>query len=890
MQPTATKTKPDRLWFFGLILLLASTLLFYLPGIHAGPTTIFNGLFLVNYGMAVLYLALLLFAGDSIRRGNNRPSHVFLFLNLALISCYALNRSIPIFENSSPWWAAVLTICCANYITIFFFPRLPHPIKAIICFITGIAFAAFLYLAVYLLNFYVIGFIGSLALGLSLHVFVPLLFVIFTIDFITRARRIFRRSLHFFFGGFLLALVFTAQYAVRWNVRVKAINNDVTTANATPNNLPNWITVAQHCPPTPLDNAILSSDIFYSTARDLEFEWMPHPMRNQTMQHDPLIVIATAFSGTPRLTEDEKISILRSVFASRHQTQRRNWEGDDLQTTDIATSVQLWPEQHLSYTEENITIASEATTQGWQLPTGEALYTFHLPEGAVVSALSLWIEGKERKAILTTRQKADAAYSTIVGQYHRDPSVVHWQEGNTVTVRVFPVTPEQSRRFKLGITAPLELNGKKLVYHSIWFDGPTAANARSSIRILPMQPLTKPEWPPSFQSDSTGHLRYKPSLLTVSTAMLAPIRQSGVYIPDWTLGCLDPGIHPATFSFDGKQYTAAAHTPAMETASFRQAYVDLNSSWTPEDYQSLLASLDGLPVYASLTGDDLVSITANNKKEIFDACSKRHFSLFPLSRVTDYNNSLLISKSTAHSPNFFDLRGSAFTGQLQGWLENGGHIRLYDFGDALSPYLKALKEAGAFRYQKGDLFTLQSQLHHHRFPIDNLAANEVLIEPAGLLIRSTDAPGDPAASAAQATTTSIAQNTAAQAATTSFTENATAPDHLLRLFAYRRILQQQQSRLPGEFPDSRSAADTTQVQMSQEAGIVSPVSSYVVLEKKADYDAFNIQESRNSLQNASLHGKGAVPEPGQWAILVSLFGFLVAVRGYRLRKQSSTSQ
>jgi XrtN system VIT domain protein len=79
-----------------------------------------------------------------------------------------------------------------------------------------------------------------------------------------------------------------------------------------------------------------------------------------------------------------------------------------------------------------------------------------MPEGAVVTSLSLWINGNEEKAILTTKEKADSAYKTIVGAERRDPSVVHWQEGNSVSVRVFPVLPGESRKFKIGITAPLE--------------------------------------------------------------------------------------------------------------------------------------------------------------------------------------------------------------------------------------------------------------------------------------------------------------------------------------------------------------------------------------------------------------------------------------------------
>src|SRR5262249_47383403 len=160
----------------------------------------------------------------------------------------------------------------------------------------------------------------------------------------------------------------------------------------------------------------------------------------------------------------------------------------------------------------------------------------------------------------------------------------------TVVVRVYPVTPRESRRFKLGITAPLELTSGKLAYRSTWFDGPDPAGAKSSVRILPMQPLIRPEWPSSFQSDSTSHLRYSPSLLSVIAAQQAPVRGAGAYIPKWTMQCNDPGIASATFRFDGREYTTAAPTYSMDPATFRQVYLDLNSLWTSDDYESIIAS------------------------------------------------------------------------------------------------------------------------------------------------------------------------------------------------------------------------------------------------------------------------------------------------------------
>ncbi len=148
------------------------------------------------------------------------------------------------------------------------------------------------------------------------------------------------------------------------------------------------------------------------------------------------------------------------MYNSRHEAEERLWSGENLVTSHINTNIKLWPEYSMAYTEKVVTV-SNTRNKGWQTEE-EAIYTFHLPEGGVVTSLSLWINGQEAKAILTTKEKASQPYNTIVGTERRDPSVVHWQEGNRVSVRVFPVFSNESRMFKIGITSPLQLEHNRL--------------------------------------------------------------------------------------------------------------------------------------------------------------------------------------------------------------------------------------------------------------------------------------------------------------------------------------------------------------------------------------------------------------------------------------------
>jgi hypothetical protein len=40
------------------------------------------------------------------------------------------------------------------------------------------------------------------------------------------------------------------------------------------------------------------------------------------------------------------------------------------------------------------------------------------------------------------------------------------------------------------------------------------------------------------------------------------------------------------------------------------------------------------------------------------------------------------------------------------------------------------------------------------------------------------------------------------------------------------------------------------------------------LETQRDYDRFDIKDSNNSLRNASMSSRGAVPEPHEWALII----------------------
>lgn len=80
-----------------------------------------------------------------------------------------------------------------------------------------------------------------------------------------------------------------------------------------------------------------------------------------------------------------------------------------------------------------------------------------LPPGAVVSRLTLWIDGEEREAAFGTRNQTRQAYQSVV-QARRDPVLVTTAGKDRVMLQLFPIPPRGGEmKVRLGITTPLPL-------------------------------------------------------------------------------------------------------------------------------------------------------------------------------------------------------------------------------------------------------------------------------------------------------------------------------------------------------------------------------------------------------------------------------------------------
>ena len=98
----------------------------------------------------------------------------------------------------------------------------------------------------------------------------------------------------------------------------------------------------------------------------------------------------------------------------------------------------------------------------------------------------------------------------------------------------------------------------------------------------------------------------------------------------------------------------------------------------------------------------------------------------------------------------------------------------------------------------------------------------------------------------------------AQSANTS-----TAPDHLMRLFTYNNLMR----KIGKDYFNTKKLGNQL-IAQAEQAHVVTPVSSLIVLETQADYDRFDIKASKDGLKNASIKNAGAVPEPHEWLLII----------------------
>lgn len=703
-------------------------------------------------------------------------------------------------------------------------------LRKVLYFCFGTSTVLWAYYSLYLFWLYPISIPAILFFGLSAHSFIPLILLIAHLKVIKRKWRFFKVPI---LSGIITPIALFVCFSLQWHTTVYKIRyagNDIITS--TNDDLPRWVRLGQTINNDWITERLIKGELAYQMPLS-DITFMPQGTNFQDLaRHDPFVLLASLLSPKTDLSEKERIKLLDVLFDARHYTQDRLWAGKNLETVNVVTQARIYPEYRLAYTEKTLTIGNSAQSGRNQQ---EALYTFYLPEGAVVSSLSLWINDKEEKGYLTSQAKADSAYKTIVGFERRDPSVVHWQEGNTVKVKVFPCTPKEYRRFKIGVTSPLRSQSNKLIYENIYFQGPSGENASESIQL-------------DFNTDM-ANLRAPFPIETVGLKQLA---SRGKYRPSWEVSFDTVALATGGFTFNGKTFSVKPYQISIEPFQAKTVFLDLNAAWSRQEFDLLYRALKNRTIY--LYDDQFIKLTDANKEAIFNKLHANRYSLFPVHKVTDATTSLLITKGTATSPNVRDLEDSRFASELKSISNKVTALRTFNIGHELSPYIKTLKELRIVRCEGMQIAEIAKLTQNNEFPADtesHPSGSALHIASSGLLISESALPA-----------------------------SSTAPDHLLRLFAYNHIMKQLGPHYLNRKDTRAAEMHEALVKEAAEANIVTPVSSLIVLETQEDYKRFNIEKSKNSLDNASLKNYGAVPEPHEW-LLIALFVLFVSYYSFR---------
>ncbi len=830
MSETIENLKPqpekDYTQLTGFILLALSFAIFAVSlRMDTSNVDLFSSNFFLCYTIFIIY-----FFVSGVKNINDYK-HFFKFKNLKRnilllqmgnISAYALNTSIPVFQISTGWLCWFLMI--SNLIILSYCLVKNHKrnwLNYLIVFTSSVMLVFQFYQSIYVAPAYPIGGIAFWFFGISLHIFVPIWFF-FTCTRILR--NYFKTSSEYWkisITAMLLPLFFIGLFTLRWANINKQIE-DTFHSNNRPyadNELPQWVEVSQDLKKDWVTKRILKSGIIYSVSGLWESGFLNGGGLNEREQHDPLVVIASFLGGKLDLDNGRRVKILQSLYNLRHQTEPKLWSGHNLSTDDIVTNVELFPEYRLSYTEKTFKIVNNKHHDGWRWGTQqEALYTFYLPEGSVMTSAALWVEGEERPAYLTTKAKADSAYTRIVGRERRDPLLMHWQEGNRVTVRIFPCTPSEARQFKIGVTTPLKYENGQVIYENIDFEGPRWKNAKESINVVVSGDIGDIKSPYSFKEDGNSWT-YK-----------------GQYKSDWTLSFEAPPLSNSSFTFNERSFKMSELSVQKGSFDAKEIYLDIHSGWTKKELYELWENVQDKEVYVYT--DHLENVTPTNHKRLFKKLLKRSFSLFPLHYIKTPDSALVITDHSKRlSPTLDDIKNSKFATKLNEFLKvNEQPLKLYNLGDDLSPYLKTLKELRIVNYDKGDLNALITLLEHKQF-------RQTMEDETRIANHYS--------------------NTSIQEIPTE-TGSSKAPDHLMRLFVYNDIMKK-----VGKGYFSKRQLEEQFIAAAKEAYVVTPISSLVVLETQKDYDRFNIKKSKNSLQNANIsNGDGSVPEPHEWLLII----------------------
>jgi hypothetical protein len=254
----------------------------------------------------------------------------------------------------------------------------------------------------------------------------------------------------------------------------------------------------------------------------------------------------------------------------------------------------------------------------------EARCEIALPPGAVVSRLTLWINGEEREAAFAGKAQVQGAYQHVVAQ-RLDPVLVTSSGKDLILMQAFPVQPNKLMKMRVGMTVPLILDAEKngilrwpyirernfslgeKLEHSFWIDSPTPVETLS----IPLK----------TERTKSGHYMARGTLSERDNATLQPavlIKRDASVDRVWARD---------TRANDGSVVVQTIRE--KEAAAIKDVVLVLDGSISMTEVSARLAELPlsfSKPLYVVVAGSSVRDFTVDNLESFARELRKVQFS------------------------------------------------------------------------------------------------------------------------------------------------------------------------------------------------------------------------------------------------------------------------
>ncbi len=478
----------------------------------------------------------------------------------------------------------------------------------------------------------------------------------------------------------------------------------------------------------------------------------------------------------------------------------------------------------------------EFTNQSYR--QAEARAQIALPPGAVVSRVTLWIDGEEREAAFAGKGQARQAYQSVVSR-QRDPVLVTTAGPDTVLVQLFPVPFEGSIKTRIGITAPLVIRNESEGILRLPFFKQKNFNIAEDFKH-------------SVWLDSTATMRSEPAHLIFESAnsgaatLRGKLNDAGLKSP----------ANSVLVSRDNRVKTVYTTNPVLNKGDKENSIISQHLIRNYSNINHLVIVIDGsnsMQNYVSQIARAISKLPDTLEFSVIVAADEitKLKADFPASSVS-------YSQQMAQQLEAFDFVGGVDNtiALEQGWTmasmyQNSALLWIHGPQPVLLSTVDNLKQNWLRRPQGPELFD---------FPVIHSAnrINENLdgISQLKIIPRVANIEQDLSYQFSLWSGQRQQWNAVRSIMTNSelqFPAQKTS-DHLLRLWAYDQI----KTKIAKDTVEQEQKA----IQMATRYQLVTPVSGAVVLENQQQYDD-------NNLQAVDSGTVPTVPEPETWLLIFS---------------------